>query len=397
MNIKVLLSGGWGYGNLGDDAILLASIELIKKKLPHAEITIMSYSPQDTATLIPSLKVIPSIHRIIYGNRAYKQLRTYKHTTNIEAFPLLWRIISKIKRIIGHDSNYKSYSILEKKIRGNKLEALKEIFRQHDIFIMSGGGYFNEWEDSFNSRIIELELSKQCSSSFIVGQTLGPFSKAKQDILKQHLNEIKRVYVRDIASLNELNELGYNTILIPDLALSYIPQQYRLIDKITIIPAEIPRYKRDEFTQAIYSICKTMKLPVQIAITRLYNGDINCAKDLFNRMKNIGIKNVTLHIPTNYIEIVQTISHSKYVISRNLHGLIIGWREGAKCICLHKERKLISFMAQISASDCIVDIEGDIAMQLLKCFNKLNTLNTCKQYEIHKSLVMQITNNISFT
>lgn len=396
MNIKVLLSGGWGYGNLGDDAILLASIELIKKKLPHAEITVMSYSPQDTATLIPGLKVISSIHRIIYGNRAYKQLRTYKHTTNIEAFPLLWRSISIIKRIIGYNSNNKSNLLLEKKIKGDKLETLKKLFSQYDIFIMSGGGYFNEWEDSFNSRIIELELSKQCGSSFIMGQTLGPFSKIKQDVLRQYLNEIKRIYVRDTASLNELNGLGYNAILTPDLALSYIPQQYELIDRITIIPAEIPRHKRDEFTQAIYSICKTMKLPVQIAITRLYNGDINCAKDLFDRMQKIGIKDVTLHIPTSYIEVIQAISHSKYVISRNLHGLIIGWREGAKCICLHKERKFISFMDQIGASDCIVDIEGNIAMQILKCFDKLNIMDTCKQYEIHKSLVMQITNNLFF-
>lgn len=395
--MRILLSGGWGYGNLGDDAILLASIELIKKKIPNAEITVMSYSPQDTTSLISGIKVIPSIHRIVYGNRAYKQLRTYKHTLNIEAYSLLWRIISLIKRIIRYKSNYKSKSILDKFIRGDAFESLKNKFSQYDIFIMSGGGYFNEWEDSFNSRILELELSKQCHSSFIVGQTLGPFSKAKQEILKQRLNEIKRIYVRDTASLNELNRLGYNAILIPDLALSYIPQQYGLIDKITIIPAEIPQYKRDEFIQAIYGICKITKLPIQIGITRLYNGDINCAKDLFNRMKKIGIENVTLHIPANYIEVVQMISHSKYVISRNLHGLIIGWREGAKCICLHKERKFISFMAQISASDCIVDIDGDIAMQLLKCFDKLNSLDTCKQYEIHKSLVMQIVNNISFT
>lgn len=395
--MRILLSGGWGYGNLGDDAILLASIELIKKKIPNAEITVMSYSPQDTTSLISGIKVIPSIHRIVYGNRAYKQLRTYKHTLNIEAYSLLWKIISLIKRIIRYKSNYKCKSILDKFTKGDAFESLKNIFSQYDIFIMSGGGYFNEWEDSFNSRILELELSKQCHSSFIVGQTLGPFSKAKQDILKQHLNEIKRIYVRDTASLNELNRLGYNAILIPDLALSYIPQQYRLIDKIAIIPAEIPQYKRDEFIQAIYSICKTMKLPIQIAITRLYNGDINCAKDLFNRMKKIGIENVTLHIPANYIEVVQTISHSKYVISRNLHGLIIGWREGAKCICLHKERKFISFMAQISASDCIVDMDGNIEMQLLKCFDKLNSLDTCKHYEIHKSLVTQIANNISFT
>lgn len=396
MNIRVLLSGGWGYGNLGDDAILLASIELIKKEIPNAEITVMSYSPQDTAALIPAFKVIPSIHRIVYDNRAYKQLRTYEHSFNIESIPLLWRFMSIIKRIMGYDSNCNSKSILEKKIKRDKIEQLKELFRQYDIFIMSGGGYFNEWEDSFNSRILELELSKQCHSSFIVGQTLGPFSKVKQDILKQHLNGLKRIYVRDTASLNELNGLGYNAILVPDLALSYIPQQYELIDQITIIPAEIPQHKRDKFAQAIYGVYKTMSLPVQIAITRLYNGDINCAKDLFKRMKRIGIKNVTLHIPTNYIEVVQTISHSKYVVSRNLHGLIIGWREGAKCISLHKERKFISFMEQINASDCIVDINGDIAMQLLECFDKLNALDTSKQYEIHKSLVMQITSNISF-
>ena len=32
---KIILSGGWSYGNLGDEAILISSINLIHQKYRH--------------------------------------------------------------------------------------------------------------------------------------------------------------------------------------------------------------------------------------------------------------------------------------------------------------------------------------------------------------------------
>lgn len=38
--LGVLISGGWGYGNIGDDAILLAMRELISRAILDAEVSV---------------------------------------------------------------------------------------------------------------------------------------------------------------------------------------------------------------------------------------------------------------------------------------------------------------------------------------------------------------------
>ena len=73
--MKILVSGGWGYGNLGDDALLVATIDLLKEKYPNSEIVIMSYDDIETQKLyeLSDIKVIPSVHRIISKKMAFNK------------------------------------------------------------------------------------------------------------------------------------------------------------------------------------------------------------------------------------------------------------------------------------------------------------------------------------
>jgi len=45
---RILIAGWFGYGNLGDDAILYSEITQITKYLPHLELFVLRYSPVDT-------------------------------------------------------------------------------------------------------------------------------------------------------------------------------------------------------------------------------------------------------------------------------------------------------------------------------------------------------------
>ena len=94
-------------------------------------------------------------------------------------------------------------------------------------------------------------------------------------------------------------------------------------------------------------------------------------------------------IPKDYEEVKNTIKGHMYVISRNLHGLILGWREGAMCLCLCNERKFVSFMKQIGHEDCIVDVYKTKAKDIFQMFSNLTTLNE-NHVEIQKSISEEV-------
>ena len=80
---KYLLSGGWGFGNLGDDAILLSTIELIKNVDAEAEIGVFSYDSSATKRLLcqyKKVKVFRSIQSILFGHEFELQFMVTQRT-----------------------------------------------------------------------------------------------------------------------------------------------------------------------------------------------------------------------------------------------------------------------------------------------------------------------------
>ncbi|UVO98885.1 hypothetical protein NXV86_02235 [Bacteroides sp. BFG-257] len=50
--MRIILSGGWGFGNLGDDAILLASIKILKWKYPLSNIVVLTNNVKETEQIL---------------------------------------------------------------------------------------------------------------------------------------------------------------------------------------------------------------------------------------------------------------------------------------------------------------------------------------------------------
>ena len=207
--MKILLSGGWGYGNLGDDAILIASLNLLKEKYPHSEITVMSYDFQETMKILnkPDIKVIPSIHRIISGELSFKKFGAWKKSFNYYPFPKL--LFRRIKKIQNHSIKSQTNKIFHKMKNLSEFEKHIKVydeFKNADLFVMSGGAYINGWLDSLCSRVLELKITKETNTkSLIIGQTIGPFKKTDlASYAKSGLELADKVSVRDIGSYEEL-------------------------------------------------------------------------------------------------------------------------------------------------------------------------------------------------
>ena len=65
---KVVLSGYFGFGNAGDEAILAAEVAALRQLIPQVEIAVLSGNPHETAatyTWKPSPEVIWAVSRAL--------------------------------------------------------------------------------------------------------------------------------------------------------------------------------------------------------------------------------------------------------------------------------------------------------------------------------------------
>ena len=166
--MKIVLAGYYGYGNLGDEAILEALISGIRHIQPGSEITVLSADPPAT-------------------EECYK--------------------VKAVKR----------FSII-KVIRA---------IRSADAFIMGGGGILQDVTSgrSLNYYLLLIWLAKFFKKrSILLGQGIGPLKGSK--LLKHILRNIDLITVRDEESLNDLVKAGVaakKTVLTADLSFLLEP------------------------------------------------------------------------------------------------------------------------------------------------------------------------------
>lgn len=360
---NILISGGWGYGNLGDDAILLATIKLTRIKFPNAKLHICSYSPKETKDIIldNNCEFHSSAHRMLFGKSAFRFLHTYKKSVDMPY--TLRRISNRIKHYLPHHVLKPNFKALKK---------IEFLFTEADMFIMSGGGYFNNWRESLISRCAELRLAHRFSvPSFIIGQTLDDFQPIYINQVKSLLSICKGISVRDTDSFNMLKKFGIKSNLAPDLVLAGIDVEPSLHpeNEIVFIPAEFPLCNINSIIQGIADFAITNGFIVRIAITRLYNADVSCARKILRALRFQGV-NAVLDIPNNFNDVAKHIIGAKFVISRNLHGLILGYIGGANVLSLHNAWKFKGFLNQINAPHSLINVETDNKAEII---NKLHT------------------------
>lgn len=387
--MNILLSGGWGYGNLGDEAILKVSLSLISKRFPLAKIILLSYNPSKIELFTePIVNIESSAHRVLFNRSAFEQLGTYGEVQSFRS-PLMRRAFSKLHRsIYGH-------YVKREQVNIDAWNRLELCFRNADIFIMSGGGYFNNWEESFFSRCTELELAvKYHVPSYIVGQSFDYFYAYFRPRLELNLRYCKKISVRDSVSIGILKELGIDGIYSPDLVLSHYEETIDIQNEIAFVPATCNPQNRIEIAKGIVIISTRYKLKVNIIITRLYIDDIFEAQYYYSYFKKKKV-DVSMQIPSDIGDVIRNISRKKYIISRNLHGLILGMVYGGeKLLCLSNQPKFVSFMEQIGKSKYVLDMNIVSSSELVSIFEELLSDKSSLE-NVKKQLSYSVTDNFN--
>ncbi len=392
--MNIIISGGWGYGNLGDDAILLSTLQNVYNNIPNANITILSSNIQETAAVVcqqfDKIQFAESFHSLLFGNVHLTATRIYEKV-------LLGKIINRVLKTIHNKNSIAIAKYLRQKSDKaieyiNNISDVKDTFQQCDLFIMSGGGYLNDWLTMCVSKYIETLYAKKYDVPIVlVGQTVGPFKqKYTRNCVKDIIALSSQTYFRDKDSYHDFvkDYPHFKDIEpMPDIALSEkIPIAKK--KQITVIPFTNTVIKnRRILLQNLIYIQKQTGYTIVITVSQLWADQIAMARFLYHYLLNNGV-DVIIKIPQNVVELQKILGQSQLVISENLHGLILAWRSGSRIICLNKKRKFVTFMQQINAEEHLIELSN---MESEDCFYKLyQTFNNCD--EISKNISNKIKN-----
>lgn len=179
----ILLYGWFGEGNLGDELILTSMIQIVRKAIPQARISVMSSKPGETK-------------RLHTGESIDGTISTY---------------IDHRARTIARACKY------------GIIPVCRNLFRP-DIVVLATGGALSDWNYASAVPIFDLIEFWAAHNKviFLFGVGAGPISHNESiKRFSKPLSKVRLITVRDEYSKSELEKLGLrNVVLSRDLVFS---------------------------------------------------------------------------------------------------------------------------------------------------------------------------------
>ncbi len=387
---KLILSGGWSYGNLGDEAILMTSLELLHQRYPDYTIVVLLYKRNETVKYLEALDYVrigQSLHSRMYGVQEKKmdfggsfldELKSpIKRRLNHQLTPI--RKKKELKRFLASPVEYyKKY--------GAAKEYFSELCKDADIYVMSGGGYFNNWNEMILSKFLEVRTAKAHGlRTYMIGQTVGPFNAYARQVYRLVLDHMDGCFFRDTESVKDTKALGYNclTDVIPDMALGE-ETLYAKDNYIVFVPflSDLNRHM-DDIIENIRAIVDDAGCKVVITVSQQWPWCMQVAMSFYIAMKDKNIE-VRFAIPEDYKELERILSSAQFVFSQNLHGLILAYRGHTPVVSLNDRRKFVSFMKAIGHEENLIAPSHITRSNLYDCFKRRREFDfsNCKEFQL---------------
>ncbi|MGL4363566.1 MAG: polysaccharide pyruvyl transferase CsaB [Cellulosilyticaceae bacterium] len=307
---RVVISGYYGFNNIGDEAVLKTIIESLQNEMPNVEINVLSHNPEETA-------------------------KTYNtNSTN------RWDLKKVFKTI-----------------------------KQSDLLISGGGSLL---QDVTSMKTIPYYLlivfmaqlaKKKC---VFYSQGIGPVNKWHNKwLIKKVVNNVEHVFVRDEASFNLLKSIGVKTnmtqVIDPVFGIKAneeIAQKFQLEmgNGLKVGIAIRPWHNDEILIQSIKSgIEKLLEKNYNVyLIPMYYDEDLKIAKQVAE-----GFDTDKVHLMEEKYsidEIVGIISCMDFIIGMRLHSLIMAIALDRPCIAISYDPKVTNIMKEM-AVDNIIDVD----------------------------------------
>lgn len=334
MNKKIVISGCYGFGNIGDEAILQAMIDTFEKEYPNCNITVLSYNPEYTKRV----QRVDAVYQIPIGKKS-----------------LLKNIISL--RWIA------------------TLKAIKNC----DIFIMGGGGFLSDWQPEVpKGWLKQMKIAKFFGKeTWLYGIAAGPFlSDRGKKTTKYYIdNFVDKITVRDKESYRQLVE---NVKINKAIEIEIDPVAKMKVEKYidvndssdnSIVMIYTEYFKSKYFEEKHHkkwdllfnAFCSQINAVLEHGfLPKLVFFQKNIEEDLANRFIEIFGDNVKVEFPNDYKEAVKMMNKSDAIISFRLHGNILAYAMKKPFLPIIYHHKTAGFLEHIDYpyESCILEV-GD--------------------------------------
>lgn len=354
MVTRIVISGGWSYGNLGDEIIAKCTIDLLNRYFPEVEKVYTSYEPKDFFE-IHNIEAIESLHAI-FAKAGYG--------------------IEDVDKCVMNPDKY----------GGAEYSAL---FDTSTLFIMSGGGYFDgTWYSQFAARIAELKIAQNAGAkTIILGQSIGPIVDENEcKMLREVLEKCEYLNVRDDDSKELLQSIVPNKYIscTCDLAVTIsdlMPLSFQKENKCNLIVQIYTEHvengilkgpqneffeklkKRILFRQYRYDIAwirllrmirKHSKYKCQIVLN--VQGTEKISNSHFMRYakrlkKFSGYREMEIINCKSIQEFCNRLATAEMILSCKMHPLIISSSYGVKTYALSQHYKIDAYMKWIGREE----------------------------------------------
>lgn len=294
---KIVISGWYGPGNIGDEAILQAMIDIFEEQFPNCEITALSFNPTYT-----------------------------KHTQKINA---VRQVPSSIK---GWIRSIITFNIFK------TFKAIKEC----DLFVMGGGGFLSDWQPEVpHDWLKQLKIAKFFGKEvWLYGIGAAPFltDKGKKTTKYYIDNFVDRIVVRDNESYHQLKKVvGVSLpieIKIDPVAEMKVNnfQTLSVTNSISLIVSdhfdsiytnESKKYKFNLLKASYLEMIRTIQeLGFECKVVFFQKKDEMC---LYEYIKKEFGDTIKYEFPDDYRDAITNLSQSKAIISFRLHGNILAY------------------------------------------------------------------------
>lgn len=331
---NILISGYFGFGNIGDEVILLSEINYLKNIFPQAELTVLSGKPKYTR----------------------------------ENF--------KIKSIY-----YKNFFTLIKEIKST------------DLFISGGGGLLQD-ETSFRSLLYYLSLiylaQKFKKKVVVFSQSVGPLNFSLSKFLVQKtLNKVDYIFIRDQSSYQLLQELKIKkrVEIIPDISFYPSPPLNPhlikggrgRVKKVGVI------LKKNYKIYRVLSELIALK-NVDIHFLVFYPPDYHLIKKVVQGMPS----KTKVIFPTAF-NIFNIMKMFDLIVGERLHSLIFSAILNIPFIALGEEEKIVDFTLDILGEKFILKNESSHFLEIYNEieYNYLSLQEKIKERVAEKNKIIQ--------
>jgi polysaccharide pyruvyl transferase WcaK-like protein len=330
--MKIHLKGYYGFGNLGDDLLMISSISIINKLYNNSVIYIKSQN--DYA------KKLINAPNVVF-------VKDYNDIPNVDLL------------ILGGGGLFFDF------INGNNFY-LNTLVKKFGL-------------TSFN-RIIKLLKSRNNQKIISWGIGVGPYKKSSNLFLRQmyFLSRFSFIGVRDKESYLICKKVNKNTYLYTDIVfeselwLRYFPSSSSInFNKILLVLRDWD-FENVNFEKEFELAEKLIRMGFQIEFLSL-----NPQKDK-NLIKKLEKKDYPFSVyqPENILDVISNMSNSGLIITQRAHGAIIGNVLGVPSICIGIEPKLKNVHEMVKNSSFFIpkDYNIDDLLSLIQKSNKIDEL-----------------------